>query len=321
MSDFDHPLTLELYRAARRGRLAEIKRLMAQGASPRSSIRDGRDLVTPVHGACDRNQSEVLEFFLSDPDIDPNCPGNSSQRYMPLQRACKRGAWNAVSVLLKHPRTSLCHTDGEGVDPISYALHECHSRAAEMLLESRLPLPKIGRFNDGSPWFNMACFRGSPKLVEMMRADPSISVTQTGGGHRSALHYACEGANPAIVKILLSDPRTNDVTARDAKGATPLLAMVQRLTKGQFAFEKEFKSRHVAVIELLLASPGIEATWDDLVRFSYFRTGPDMHREDSSLGMLMTDSSCPEQVSVLLKGFHAHPGAVRCALRQKHNLA
>ena len=91
--------------------------------------------------------------------------------------------------------------------------------ARELLLAGADPNTKVGRDN----WTClMRAIRGNhEEVVDLLLAQPGLDVNAKNNSNRTALHYACDKGNIAILSKLLAVPGIL-LNERDNKGTTPI---------------------------------------------------------------------------------------------------
>ena len=91
--------------------------------------------------------------------------------------------------------------------------------ARELFLAGADPNTKVGRDN----WTClMRAIRGNhEEVVDLLLAQPGLDVNAKNNSNRTALHYACDKGNIAILSKLLAVPGIL-LNERDNKGTTPI---------------------------------------------------------------------------------------------------
>ena len=95
--------------------------------------------------------------------------------------------------------------------------------ARELLLAGADPNTKVGRDN----WTClMRAIRGNhEEVVDLLLAQPGLDVNAKNNSNRTALHYACDKGNIAILSKLLAVPGIL-VNERDVDGLTPIMQAI-----------------------------------------------------------------------------------------------
>jgi ankyrin repeat protein len=143
LDDRDEAGRTALGRAAERGRLAAVKRLLERGADPngRDKIKRGAgDGFTPLHWAAKEDRRSVLKALL-DGGADPN--KTSKDGRTPLHVGVAECNEDAVKTLLKDGRTKVDKTDCEGETALYLAVKKNHIDMVTILLRAGASPTKV----------------------------------------------------------------------------------------------------------------------------------------------------------------------------------
>ena len=95
--------------------------------------------------------------------------------------------------------------------------------ARELILAGADPNTKVGRNN----WtcLMVAILGSQEEVVDLLLAQPGLDVNAKNDNNRTALHYACDKGNIAILSKLLAVPGIL-VNERDSDGWTPIMLAI-----------------------------------------------------------------------------------------------
>jgi len=129
----DCELERRLWLAATDGNLEEVRQL---ASDPLVNVNwlDEELNRTALYRACGRGRTEVLEYLLSHPRVDPNL--RQSQKATPLIVACFAGHTAVVSILLADPRIDPNALDSDQNSSLWKAAQEGHLGVVQVLLAS-----------------------------------------------------------------------------------------------------------------------------------------------------------------------------------------
>ena len=201
---------MELYDAAEKGDLAELRRLLAAG--PKNNATDCF-FRTPLHAACSNGHLEVVRLLLSGgADIDAREHMGST----PLHDACIRGHLEVVLELLSRG-AKIDATDLISRTPLHEACVSGHLEIVRVLLERGA---EIGTRNhrDRTP-LHEACYGGHLEVV-LLLLSRGAEIDARDSKDWTPLHDASYGGHPEVVDELLSGGAEMD--ARDVMYMTPL---------------------------------------------------------------------------------------------------
>jgi len=194
-----------LHKAAYRGRVSSVSRLLARGADPSLYDRHG---LTPLHYAAMGGHTEVAERLLaSGADVNAR---EGKVGFTPLDRAILgRSGTEMVGLLLRNGadlnRNSLYH-----------AVTSKDVRVVEMLLAHGAEINPEKR-TTSVLW--AACFSHNAEVMKLLiAAGADVNARNRDGS--APLHRAASASDPELVSLLLSAGA--DVNAKDGSGKTPL---------------------------------------------------------------------------------------------------
>lgn len=188
------------------GKVVEIRSMLDRGVDPNARISDG--YITALHRAVEQNQLEVIQLL-----IEKGADINAETAYgtTPLVLAATAGREDAVRLLHAHG-AALDHRTKSGSTALSLVSHSVPIR------------PNIVR------------------LLLELGANPNIP----DNSGRAALHWVAQDANVEIIKLLLSNPKT-ELNKLDNNGYTPLYYARER--SRWFAKTPEDTKATVAMLE------------------------------------------------------------------------
>ena len=196
--------------ACQNGHVEVVKVLLAAGVDP--SVNDNQ----PIQGAYFNNHFAVVKLLLEDERVDPSFEDNEL-----IKSACRRGNIELVRLLLQDPRVDPSVNDNE---PLSEACKGGFIEIVKLLLRHpRVSLPE--------GIISTACYGpGGPELVLLLLhagADPSVN-------DNLALREACidthqREANPAVIRLLLSDPRVDPSVIHINMMSNPSIILLFRI--------------------------------------------------------------------------------------------
>ena len=157
--------------AADKGHAETCQMLLDQG---RDVNKWASNADPPLHAACEKGHSKIVEMFLAVNDIEVN---NWGQRTA-LNIAIECNHLKAVKMLLDASGIQVNCADDEGWTPLTTACREGHSKAVKMLLA----VEGI-QVNQADPWdgrtpLSTACQGGHSKVVKILLAVEGIQVNQ-----------------------------------------------------------------------------------------------------------------------------------------------
>ena len=162
-----------------------------------------------LHGAARTGDADRVRALLTQ---GANAGEKDSDGRIALHCACEYGHSEAAGVLLD-AGSDVNARDNDGRTPLLWAALGCSMPCAELLLARGADATAYGGRKHSPLAYNPAF--GSPLAAAIDQAAAPPAGT-------TALHIAAELGQPDMVQLLLS--RGANIDARDADGATPLLA-------------------------------------------------------------------------------------------------
>jgi len=130
-----------LIQAVNRGDLAEVSRLLVNGANPDCVDEEGN---TPLHVASYKGHVEIAQLLL---DNNASVDAENIDRWTPLHSACFRGYLELVRVLLRSGANVNADRHVTGMRPYDNAMSRGHDEIAKLLREHG----GRSRWEDGPP--------------------------------------------------------------------------------------------------------------------------------------------------------------------------
>ncbi|RYP63833.1 hypothetical protein DL769_006845 [Monosporascus sp. CRB-8-3] len=256
--------------AAENGRLcfAVVRLLLKKdGIDQDSTDNDGR---TPLSWAAENNCRAAVRL-LTEGKVNLNAKDNTGRT--PLFRAAQKGHRAVIEELLKRDGLDLNAEDDSGQTPLLSAAQQGHDAVVELLLEQDGVNLNA---KDNSGWVREYSIKNGIRVTTLRRPQ-SVDPNSKGNG-RTALSWAVQNANEAVVKLLLAKDGV-DLNSKDtAEEFTPLslaaswgFEAVTRLLLKEGGVELNSKdnfgdsplclaafSGRKAVLKLLLAKDGVD---------------------------------------------------------------
>ena len=216
-----------LHLAARRGRLAEIKALLAAGADP--NARNGAAKETPLHFAAKRGRASALKALLA-AGADPKAPNRYGET--PLHWAAGEGHGPLVAALLaagadpKAPnryRETPLHWAAPGSWIFAGRANRNHASALRALLAAGAD-PNARDWLGETP-LHCAAANGHASALRALLAAGADPNAPTDMKKMTPLHFAAKRGHALAAKALLAagaDPDAEVVTVQYRANAKPL---------------------------------------------------------------------------------------------------
>jgi len=244
-----------LHRAAERGDIAEVRRLLAAGADVNAAgamdgctplhlaaeheamaaflIRNGADVKaravfgdTPLHLAARENNVAVARLLLNR-GAEVDAADGFGQT--PLHGAARRGSIDVARLLLERGadpnatdhrgQTPLANV--EGSDELVTLLLSCGASDLDHVLPADVNAPGP----DGKTWLHLAAADGNVTRVEWLLAKGSRLEARDANGD-TPLHLAALLGRDEVISLLID--KGADVNTHDCNGTTPLYAAGMR---------------------------------------------------------------------------------------------
>jgi len=146
--------------------------------------------------AVEEGVSDIVEFLLKEPDIDPSYHDN-----LPIRKACRLGHQKIVELLLADPsRVDPSAKDNEAVQCVGVGGQ--HIGIMKILLNDKRVDPSANK----NKAVIGASLKGNVEMVALLLLDPRVDPSAEDS---IAVQYAAEENNIGVVEILLKDPRVN----------------------------------------------------------------------------------------------------------------
>ncbi|KAJ8261798.1 hypothetical protein GJAV_G00158520 [Gymnothorax javanicus] len=198
----------EVHEAAAQGRVAELQRLIASGASVNTVAVDS---ITPLHEACVQGQTQCVKMLL---DAGAQVNARNIDGSTPLCDACAAGSLDCVRLLVDR---------GATVNPPLFTfspLHEaCMGGNSDCV---RLLVAKGAQMEAHDCHFgtslHVACARQHLDCAKvLLDAGANVNAAKL---HETALHHAAKVKNVDLIKMLVEFG--GNLYARDNLGKKPV---------------------------------------------------------------------------------------------------
>jgi ankyrin repeat protein len=195
-----------------------LKRLMED---PTIDI-DSKDFngQTPLWWAALNGRDGVIKLLLESGKVDINSRNNGGTT--PLWHAADRGREGAVKLLLENDKVDINLTDYKGRPPLWPPCTKGHIGVVELLLEKGVDDIDLASDveHDGTA-LTAAAWIGHKAVVKLLLEKGGANVNAPSGCGTTALMWATEHGNDAIVTLLLE--KGADIDVRNRRGETALM--------------------------------------------------------------------------------------------------
>ncbi|XP_077983034.1 uncharacterized protein LOC144437871 [Glandiceps talaboti] len=197
----------KLHKAAWNGDMNKMKQLAKKGDLNQLD-KDNR---TPLHLACARGQTDVVQFLITNKAKLNICDNGQNS---PLMKAVQGDHVQCVRMLLDHGADPNL-VDRDGMTALHLAAHTGSADSVSLLLDNGAMVNATNK--DGRTPLHLSTFTASDDVVELLLLKDA-NVNATDKDQRTPLMYACESDQISIVKLLLESKADTEI--KDSKGWT-----------------------------------------------------------------------------------------------------
>ena len=178
------------------------------------------DLMSPLHLAASKDQSDILEMMLGSLMIrsDVNIPGNNNRT--PLHYACSANSVKNVEHLLDTPEIDVNKKDVDKRTPLHYCCF-CSKKSDQIV---QLLLNKDGTIVNSKDLYgdtpcHLALKEGRYDVVKLLLQCEAIDVNLQDSNGNTTCHLAVKNRLPDIVELILRHKKL-DVKRKNSGGVT-----------------------------------------------------------------------------------------------------
>jgi len=173
---------------------------------------------TALMWAARQGNEAVVEFLITEGDVNPNKPDNSGQT--PLWNASENGHEGVVKLLPERGDISPDKPDNGGRTPLSCASMNGHDRVVRLLLTRSDVNPDKPDYLGQTPLWR-ASSNGHERVVTLLLSQDGVNPDKLNSDGQTPLSSASASGHEEIVRLLLS---RNDINPNkpDKYGQTPL---------------------------------------------------------------------------------------------------
>jgi len=237
--------TPALHWLVRLGARDAVDRLIAAGADVNAANRYG---LRPLHVAIEAGDAALVRALL-EAGADPTLPDRAQEP--PLMLAARVGEPAIAAALLEHGADADAREPRYGQTPLMVAVREGHLELAELLLESGADVD-AQTFAEEPPRFIPPSESpdGLSKGVGIIRAGwpEGRGKRFPAGGSKTALLYATRHGRLDIVRTLIAHGA--DIELADGNGITPLISAI--VNASSVRISPDGKTDHMAIANVLL---------------------------------------------------------------------
>lgn len=212
-----------LIQAALKSRLKAAEALLAAGAAPNPTLRDGRSL---LHHVAEKGLLPILRLLL-DQGVEGDSPAGEESccpAQTPLMAAALKGRSEVIEELLRRGAKP-DRWNRKGWTPLHLAAREGHVDSVVRLLEGGAPVDAPGREESRATPLLLAVTGGLPEVAKAL-LDNGADPNSRNRHHVTPLMAAAYRGHPEVIRLLLS--RKADLEAVNRDGNTALLMAVFR---------------------------------------------------------------------------------------------
>ena len=165
---------------------------------------------TPLFGAAQEGQLEVVKLLLDEHGINPNL-GTCREGTTPLAVAAFKGHKEVVELLLAARNIDINVRQQDGATPLFTATQGNNHEVVELLVRRGANV-NLGLLDDTTP-LSHAAYKGNIEVVKRLSQVTDIRVNQKTKEGVSALSYASQQGHAEVVELLLNkgaDPEIAD---------------------------------------------------------------------------------------------------------------
>ena len=206
-----------LHEAIKQGNLAEVERLLAEGADVYA--RDTYHF-TPLHEAAHIGHPEITKLL-----IDNGADVNAVDIWgaTPLYWAAHEGRTEAAQLLVENG-AEVNATDLNGLTPLHVAAQRGHKKELELLLTAGANVNAVNSLDNSTPLHEAA--RTSNLEVVKLLIDRGADVNVQDNEGKTPLHWAIDNGHTEIAQLLIENGA--DINTVNNSGETPLYWAVRR---------------------------------------------------------------------------------------------
>ncbi len=205
------PAGTALHQAVRRGDVAEVERLLAQGADVNAKGEYGS---TPLHVAAEKGDVKIAEMLLAK---GATLDDRVDYAGTPLRIAAVYGNVEVMRLLIAKGADVEAREPLGGSTPLHDAALQGQLEAATLLVETGADPNAKDSLGDTPLCF--AALKGYGDVVALL-LDKGADVNCGGHGGLTPLHYAAGEGHKSVVELLLA--RGAKPNIKDERGETPL---------------------------------------------------------------------------------------------------
>jgi ankyrin repeat protein len=197
MQEVDGPGWTDLHRAAAKGDVAAVQKLLEQGVAVDTRNESGG---TPLYEATRRGKLKVMKLFLKN-GANVNAPGGNG--FSPLSLAAEYNQVEAARLLLKHG-ANVNYRDVVGNTPLHQtALRPWHgdSKMAQLLIEEGKADMSLLSNGGCYPLYCAVSKNNTPVTLYLLSKGADANFKHRGG--TQTLFYAVSNQNTEITRALL----------------------------------------------------------------------------------------------------------------------
>jgi ankyrin repeat protein len=230
-----------LVSAARKGNLARVRELLAQGANPNGHIEGADYRRTPLGEAAKNGSPEILKALLdAGAEVDKPTLEFPARSITPLMLAAKAGHPEAVSALLKAgANVGARDTElvGGGATPLHYGARTGNPEVLKLLIAAGADVS--ARDTDKTTPVQSAAAHGHADALDVLLQHTTVRAVK---GVSQALFLATVGGHvKAVKRILAANPNAhgNDPEFATMVACSARLEIIEALLKTGMRFDQQ----------------------------------------------------------------------------------
>ncbi len=208
-------MSSELYFAASRGDVADVRTLISQGADVNEQETNG---FTSLMAAALEGHTEIVQLLINE-GADVNRQGSNGGTA--LINSSLRGHIEVVKLLLNAGADVKSES---GIRAFFHAAASGHTQIVRLFLDKGLDI-NVRDSSDGTALIKASTSKGNIETVKFLLAN-GADYTAKDRGEDTALHIAAANDKHELISFLRNAGA--DINAKNVSGATPLLYAAQR---------------------------------------------------------------------------------------------